>query len=254
MSKVTIYSPAGKNANQVELEGNTWKDLQKVLTKSNVSYSGMKAVIGENKHTLESENALLPDGDFTLFLMPIKTKSGAADRKALMATIKDFVTKNPSRKSDFIIDGKNMTQLSTSTLETLVAKHISGGMNGSSSTPSASAPVAEAAKKAAASVKEKAKEEAVVDYDVLIAAKKAEINELVQKGDYASVGTLGAEVAKLESEKAEAAKKAEEARLKAEADAKAAEKAVEKPKLNVDSLHRAAKELARDFKDVKDIY
>lgn len=257
MSKVTIYSPAGKNANQVELEGNTWKDLQKVLSKNNVSYSGMKAVIGENKHTLESENAILPDGDFTLFLMPIKTKSGA-DRKALMETIKTFVTANPSRKSDFIIDGKNMTQLSTATLETLVAKHIGGGMSGSSSTPTAPAPAASpstaaAAKKAAESVK-KAKEEATVDYDALITAKKAEINECVQKGDYASVGTLGAEVAKLEAEKAEAAKKAEEERLKAEAEAKKVEEANAKPKLNVDQLHKAAKDLAKEFKDVKEIY
>ena len=122
---ITVYSTLGKNAVEVTSQANDWEGVKSELREFSVSYNNMKAVIGETRLTLESDRAIVPEGDFTLYLMPIKTKSGI-DRKILMATIKDYVIKNPSEKSKFIIDGKNMTQLSTPVLEQLVAKHING--------------------------------------------------------------------------------------------------------------------------------
>lgn len=251
--KVTIYSPAGKNAKQLEVSGGTWKELQRVLSTNNVSYSGMKAVIGENRLTMESDNAVLPDGDFTLFLMPIKTKSGA-DRKELMATIKDFVTANPHRKQDFIIDGKNMTQLSTPTLEGLVARHIAGKSAEKAPETVSDKHIAESAKKAAETVK-KAKEEAgeEVDYPALIAAKKAEVDAALKAGNYAALGGLGAEVTKLEEEakqyaEKKAKEKAEAERLEKEAAEKSSKQSGERL---VQDLDKQARDIARDFKDLK---
>jgi hypothetical protein len=257
--KVTIYSPAGKNANQLEIEGRTWKELQSVLSRNSVSYSGMKVVIGENRHTLESENAILPDGDFTLFLMPIKTKSGA-DRKELMATIKDFVTKNPTRKHDFIIDDKNMTQLSTSVLEQLVAKYIGGKTVAPVDAP-VTDHITESAKKAVESVKSaKVTEISEIDYPSLIAAKKTEIDVAVKAGNYAVLAGISAEITKLEKEEKEYINKLAEqkaAKEKVEKEAKEAEEKARKEsekgskdKLVVD-LDKQARELARDFKDLK---
>lgn len=54
----------------------TWADLQNELRNEGVSYSGMKAISSINKTTLEHPDAILPGGDFTLYLTPMRTKSG----------------------------------------------------------------------------------------------------------------------------------------------------------------------------------
>lgn len=73
--KVKVYSTQ-MGEKTVECSGQTWEDLQRDLMTAGVSYSGMKAVVGETKATLEAGVATLPEFDFTLFLMPVKTKSG----------------------------------------------------------------------------------------------------------------------------------------------------------------------------------
>lgn len=124
MRKIIVYSTLGKNAVEVNSQASEWAGVKAELKEFGVNYAGMKCVIGETRLTLESDKAIVPEGDFTLYLMPVKTKSGA-DRKELFALIKAHVEKNPSDKSKFVVDGKNMTQLSTPVLEQLVAKYIS---------------------------------------------------------------------------------------------------------------------------------
>lgn len=75
MSKVTIFSTGGTNKT-IEVNSTTWGDLQKELSNNGVSTSGMKAVHGQTRVTLEHKDAIIPDGDFNLFLLPVKTKSG----------------------------------------------------------------------------------------------------------------------------------------------------------------------------------
>lgn len=76
MSKVLIYSTSGRSGFEFETTATTWEELQRDLSTNQVSYDGMKAVLGESRLTLESPKAQIPQLDFTLFLMPIKTKSG----------------------------------------------------------------------------------------------------------------------------------------------------------------------------------
>lgn len=125
---VTVYATLGRNAQEFKTLATTWAEVQVDMRKHNISFSGMKVVIGETRLTLESERAVLPQTDFTLFLMPIKTKSGlnGIGRKELFETIKAFVGKDLTKKALFNVDGKNMTQLSTPVLAELVAKHIQG--------------------------------------------------------------------------------------------------------------------------------
>lgn len=125
MRRVTVFSTVGKSAEFIDTDAVIWKDLKSLIQGRQINLSNMKSVIGETQNTLESDEGVLPDGDFTVFLMPIKTKSGAElSRKELFEEIKNFVGTDASRKALFIIDGKNMTQLSTPTLQTLYNQHI----------------------------------------------------------------------------------------------------------------------------------
>ena len=124
MRKVTVFSTTGKNADNHETDALTWGNLKEEL--HDLDFDNMKAITGESRVTLEHDDAVLPEGSFTIFLMPIKTKSGALTRLQLFAEIKQFVTNNPSKKSFFIIDGKNMTQLGTTMLQDLYERHILG--------------------------------------------------------------------------------------------------------------------------------
>lgn len=125
MRNVTVFTTVGKQGGEVfSTEAVTWGQLKKEINTKNISLSNMKAVIGETQVTLESEEAQLLDGDFTLFLMPVKTKSGGLSRKELFDEIKAYTGSIPERKALFVIDGKNMTQLSTPVLQELYDKHI----------------------------------------------------------------------------------------------------------------------------------
>lgn len=79
MRNVTVFNTQGQNRQVVATSATTWGDLKADLTRQGVSYNGMKTVIGESQLTLESAEASLPDGDFTLFMLPQKVKSGYED-------------------------------------------------------------------------------------------------------------------------------------------------------------------------------
>ena len=79
------------------------------LATAGIETSGMRAIIGENKITLESSLAVLPlslkvdmevTSDFTLFLSPVKMESGIKNNigalcyKELKTTIKNITKSN----------------------------------------------------------------------------------------------------------------------------------------------------------------
>lgn len=79
---ITVISTVGTKKKDIEFPENLlWGDLKKVLGNNGYSLSNIKAVEGESKVTLEHEKAVLPDGNFFLFLMPYKSKSGAAKKE-----------------------------------------------------------------------------------------------------------------------------------------------------------------------------
>jgi hypothetical protein len=100
MKKVIIYSTGGQPGQVIETNAGTWAELQRELTTAGVRFSGMKAVIGENRNTLESAQAILPTSGFSLFLMPIKTKSGVKNKLHMPSKKKvaKKVTKTPAKK------------------------------------------------------------------------------------------------------------------------------------------------------------
>ena len=121
---------------EIPTEATTWEQLKSDLSKNNVTYSGMKAVIGSTKQTLEHPDASLPEGDFELFLMPVKSKSGAGDRKVTYATIKELVTKDGDKaKEHFNSGGENYTRKKTEELDRLIEAYTGAPTPTTTTTP-----------------------------------------------------------------------------------------------------------------------
>jgi hypothetical protein len=76
-AQVTVYTGTG-SSKVINTEAVKWGQLIDDLSRNAISYNsgGMKAVVGETEVTLESNDAVLPTGNFTLFLLPQKVKSG----------------------------------------------------------------------------------------------------------------------------------------------------------------------------------
>lgn len=73
--KIKIYTTAGIPGT-IETNVSTLGELKPLLRQREINYDGMKMLVGETKNELSIDEATLPTGDFKLYLMPAKTKSG----------------------------------------------------------------------------------------------------------------------------------------------------------------------------------
>lgn len=73
--KIKIYTTAGIPGT-IETNVSTLGELKPLLRQREINYNGMKMLVGETKNELSVDEATLPTGDFKLYLMPAKTKSG----------------------------------------------------------------------------------------------------------------------------------------------------------------------------------
>ena len=73
--KIKIYTTNGMPGT-IETTVSTLGELKPILRQREVNYDGMKLLVGETKNELSQDEAILPEGDFKLYLMPAKTKSG----------------------------------------------------------------------------------------------------------------------------------------------------------------------------------
>jgi hypothetical protein len=124
--EITIYATRGGQMKKIMTSATTWGELQPLVRSEGFDLSSLLAAENINKSDLVNDLAVLPATAFRLFLRPKQTKSGALDRKECFAAIKAHLATNPGDKSKFTIDGKNVTQLSTSVVQDLVAKYIDG--------------------------------------------------------------------------------------------------------------------------------
>lgn len=166
MSKVTIFSTGGANKT-IEVNSTTWGDLQKELSNNGVSTSGMKAVHGQTRVTLEHKDAIIPEGDFNLFLLPVKTKSGsiltpaqveALPYKDLRAELARLTASDGDSFKEHFNQDKNYTNKSTGELKELLISYYAKGSKAKSS-PAQAAPAKENAK-VSRTVKAEPKQEA----------------------------------------------------------------------------------------------
>ena len=124
--KVTVFSTKGAKKSVINSSAKTWGELRKDLAEAGIPYSGMRAILGETKVTLESSAAVLPvDFDFTLFLSPVKVKSGvdinSMSRSDLYSFIKEQRTIDNSGAVELF---GNYPSKSTDELKKLVKSYL----------------------------------------------------------------------------------------------------------------------------------
>lgn len=74
--KIKILSTLGVSGT-IESNVTTLGELRPLLSAREINISGMKLMIGETRNEISLDDAKLPEGDFKLYLMPAKTKSGS---------------------------------------------------------------------------------------------------------------------------------------------------------------------------------
>ena len=118
MAKITIFSTKGSQKKEHETNATTWGELKREISLL-YDMSNLQATENVNRTDLVSDTAVLPKGDFTLFLRPVKTKSGAYSYEE----VREIIQSNPTLKEDIKrIYGRNYTNLSTEVLNEAVSK------------------------------------------------------------------------------------------------------------------------------------
>jgi len=76
--EVKIISTKGTSGVTIDVgEARTWGEIEPILNQSGVDTGGMKAIIGENKTSLECATAQFPLMEkVTVFLQPQKVRNG----------------------------------------------------------------------------------------------------------------------------------------------------------------------------------
>ena len=122
--KVTVFSTKGSQKAVYETESTTWGQLKAELSRD-YNFDNLQATENITRRDLTVDSAELPTSDFTLFLRPIKTKSGAYSYAEAKSIIKNDTSLQEAIKEKY---GKNYTNLSTSILNeaiTLFGKGMS---------------------------------------------------------------------------------------------------------------------------------
>lgn len=127
MRKVTVYSTKGKSNAVITTDVATWGELQPLLVAEGYDLDSLNATENINRTDLINTGAVLPEGEFTLFLRPKQTKSGlsvnmsflsTASFKELRELIKNLDAEGFEEYKEFLreVGHNNWTQLSTQTL------------------------------------------------------------------------------------------------------------------------------------------
>ena len=74
--RIKVLSTVGVSGT-IETNVTNLGELKPLLRNQNINFDGMKMMVGETRNELSLDEAALPEGDFKLYLMPAKTKSGA---------------------------------------------------------------------------------------------------------------------------------------------------------------------------------
>ena len=75
MRQIKIYTTVGTGGT-IDTNVRTLRELKPLLMEQGINFDNMKLVVGETKAELSLDEALLPESNFKIYLMPAKTKSG----------------------------------------------------------------------------------------------------------------------------------------------------------------------------------
>lgn len=128
--KVTIVSTKNNKVKFYETAATTWGELNAEINRD-FDLSNLKATENVNKTTLEHVDAVLPEGEFRVFLRPVKTKSGHDFDNMkfgeLRATFKDDEEVKKFLTGKVSDSGRNWTQLKTDELRDFLKEYHSKG-------------------------------------------------------------------------------------------------------------------------------
>lgn len=119
---VRVVSTTGDKKAVLQTEALTISDLRSQLRTAGYNLSNTKIIEGESQVTFEQDNARLPLTDFTIFIMPVATKSGADWGKAGYKELREEIKRLKGVLSEAAFKGAfgNYTQLGVPELQKLV--------------------------------------------------------------------------------------------------------------------------------------
>lgn len=100
---VKVYSTVGSNKSECVTSAKVWEQLKAEMLEKGVLLDGMKAIVGGTEVTLESPNAQLPTGNFMLFLVPDKVKSGCNQHSEVSLESNDDFGAEELTKEDILV-------------------------------------------------------------------------------------------------------------------------------------------------------
>lgn len=100
--KIKVLSTVGISGT-IETNVETLGELKPLLEQKDINYDGMKMMVGETRNELSMDEATLPTGDFKLYLMPSKTKSGGFNTEDTLDKISDLFASLSEEFSDLAI-------------------------------------------------------------------------------------------------------------------------------------------------------
>ena len=109
---ITAFSTRGKNKAKIETDVTTWGELKPLLANEGFDLSTLAATESVKRTDLAHVDAVLPEGNFTVFLRPSKTKSGADYTNMSYRELKSLLTTS-DKEALKEITGKNWTRCST---------------------------------------------------------------------------------------------------------------------------------------------
>ena len=134
--KIKIYTTNGMPGT-IETNVSTLGELKPILRQREVNYDDMKLLVGETKNELSQDEAILPEGDFKLYLMPAKTKSGVDfdEMEETLERIESKVDRILSKLDNESYKGSSVSQTDLISLEDQreieEVRRLSGGMSSS---------------------------------------------------------------------------------------------------------------------------
>lgn len=86
--QIIVVSTTKTQPKVLNSAASTWGQLQDALASDFGNLSSMRAVVKETRNDLTSPEAVLPEGNFTLFLSPKQIKAGGVDLVAALEALK----------------------------------------------------------------------------------------------------------------------------------------------------------------------
>ena len=115
---VVVASPAANQAKRITTDAKTWGELKSQSEVAALISGEVDAIVNPGRLTLGSDESVLPEGDFNLYLITKKNKAGMADYSGIGAAIEAAINKAVSVASE-----NDVEDLKEALIET-VAEHF----------------------------------------------------------------------------------------------------------------------------------